>query len=88
MALAGVAEDERCKGWKSGKCPDAPTGVTTWFRRGGDQIGHTCPDCHMDMHASNLEMLGKIKVAHKKIGVDGMNQCMVQSEGTRRGSLY
>ena len=88
MALAGVAEDDRCKGWKTGKCPDASSGVTTWFRRADDQVGHTCPDCHTDMHASNVEMLGKVKEAHKKVGVDGMSQCTVQSEGTRRGSLH
>jgi hypothetical protein len=95
MALAGVAEGDRCKGWKTGKCLEAPpstsSSTTPCFlpdENDSTQLQETCPDCQLNMRASSVDMLNKIKGVHKKLGVDGLSQCDVQSAGNRRGSLF
>ena len=37
-ALAGVAEADRCAGWETGKCPEAPA---------GQQAGSTVGNCNV-----------------------------------------
>ena len=63
-ALAGVPEEERCPGWKTGKCTAGSSGVD-----------FTCPDCGMAMKASSDAFKKEVIDAHKQVGDDGLSQC-------------
>ena len=63
-ALAGVPEEQRCPGWKTGKCS-----------AGSDGVDFTCPDCGMAMKASSDAFMKEVIDAHKQVGDDGLSQC-------------
>ena len=64
-ALAGVPDDERCPGWRTGKCSAGS----------GSSVDFTCPDCGMSMKASSDALMKEIVDAHNKVGGDGLSQC-------------
>ena len=61
-ALRGVAEEDRCPGWKTGKCEAAVEEETVEPQR---KTGF-CPDCGLPLMEEDDETIASMLVEHMK----------------------